>query len=86
MAEQAKADGTSVAEFMEKFNAKAYEILSKGEYATEGQKSLADEAKESAELDSGVKPTTVEKPAEKSAIEKGKELADKVNARIEKEA
>ena len=86
MAEKAKADGTSVADFKEAFGAKAYEILSKGEQMSEGQKALADEAKESAEIDTGVKAETPKTDAEKSAIEKGKELANAVNARIKKEA
>lgn len=84
MAEKAKADGTSVAEFVEKFSAKAFEIISKGEAKSEGQKALADEAKESAELDTGSTPEKVEKKGEVSAMEQGKNLAERTNARIKK--
>ena len=84
MAEKAKADGTSVAEFVEKFSAKAFEIISKGEAKSEGQKALADEAKESAELDTGSTPEKVEKKGEVSAMEQGKKLAERTNARIKK--
>ena len=86
MAEKAKADGTSVADFMASFNAKAFEILSKGEAITEGQKALADEAKEGAEIDTGIKAEKTDTGEKKSAQELGKELADKTNARIKKEA
>lgn len=84
MAEKAKADGTSVAEFKEMFSAKAYEIISKGEAQTEGQKALAEEAKESAELDTGSKPEKVEDKEKVSALEQGKKLAERTNARIKK--
>lgn len=84
MAEKAKADGTSVAEFKEKFSAKAFEIISKGEAKSEGQKALADEAKESAELDTGSKPERTEDKHEISAQEQGKKLAERTNARIKK--
>ena len=84
MAEKAKAEGTSVADFEKDFNAMAFEILSRGEAQTEEQKALADEAKESAELDTGkaeATPTTTEKSAE----EKARELAERTNARIKRE-
>lgn len=85
MAEQAKADGTSVADFMEKFNAKAFEIISKGETVTDEQKALAEEAKESAGIDTGVQPVAQVKTGEKSAEEKAHELAERTNARIKRE-
>lgn len=84
MAEKAKADGTTVAEFKEKFSAKAFEIISKGEAQTEGQKALADEAKESAELDTGSTPEKTEDKGSVSAVEQGKKLAERTNARIKK--
>ena len=86
MAEKAKADGTSVADFKEIFSAKAFEILSKGEAMTEGQKALAEEANESAGLDTGSVAPTPKTTGEKSAQEIGKELAEKANARIKQEA
>ena len=82
LAEKAKADGTSVADFMAEFNAKAYEIRSKGEAMTEGQKALAEEAKEGAEINTGIKAEKAEIEVKKSAEEIGKELAEKTNARI----
>ena len=85
MAEKAKAEGTSVADFMTEFNAKAFEILSRAEAQNDGQKALAEEAKESAEIDTGSKPEAKASVGEKSAEEKAHELAEKVNARIKRE-
>jgi len=84
MAEKAKAEGTAVEDFMRDFNAKAFEILSKVEAQNDGQRSLALEAKESAEIDTGSVERTEQK-VEKSAMDKAHELAERTNARIKRE-
>lgn len=84
MAEKAKAEGTTVEDFMKDFNAKAFEILSKVEAQNDGQKALAQEAKEGAEIDTGSVEKT-EQMVEKSAIDKAHELAERTNARIKRE-
>lgn len=83
MAEQAKADGTSVEDFVKAFNAKAFEIISKAEAPKDDKvQALAEEAKESASVDTGSQMTNEVQGVEKSDLEKAKELAKKTNARI----
>lgn len=86
LAEKAKAEGTSVAEFKEQFNALAFELFQKNEFATSKEaetSAIEKEAKESAKIDASVEQT-VGTPQEKTDIEKGKDLADKLNARLKK--
>lgn len=86
LAEKAKAEGTSVAEFKEQFNALAFELFRKNEFATSKEaetSAIEKEAKESAKIDASVEQT-VGTPQEKTDIEKGKDLADKLNARLRK--
>ena len=86
LAEKAKAEGTSVAEFKEQFNALAFELFQKNEFATSKEaetSAIEKEAKESAKIEASVEQT-VGTPQEKTDIEKGKDLADKLNARLKK--
>ena len=86
LAEKAKAEGTSVAEFKEQFNALAFELFQKNEFATSKEaetSAIEKEAKESAQIEASVEQT-VGTPQEKTDIEKGKDLADKLNARLKK--
>ena len=86
LAEKAKADGTSVAEFKEQFNALAFELFQKNEFASNKNaeaSAIEEEAKESAKIEASVEQT-VGTPKEKTDIEKGKDLAEKVNARLKR--
>ena len=79
MAEQAKADGTSVSDFMEKFNAKAFEVFSQEKPQNGLVNKLAAEAHESGNIDTGV---NVSQGGQKTDSDVAKELAEKTKARL----
>lgn len=86
LAEQSKADGTSVEVFKEKFNLLAFELFRKNEFSSTSKSAtavLGEEANESACIVAAVEQSAGSHE-EKSDIEKGKDLAAKVTARLKK--
>lgn len=85
LAEKAKTDGTSVADFKEQFNALAFDLFSKNEFASkkDAKSVIEEEANESASIEAKVEQDKGN-PEKKSDIEKGKDLAARASARIKK--
>lgn len=82
LAEQAKADGTSVEDFEKSFNEKAFEILKENKFAEVNPQTqaLLDEVKDSAGIQANVEGTQIpetDKSAKEKAIEAGKAVAEK---------
>ena len=85
LAEKAKTEGTSVADFKEQFNALAFDLFSKNEFASkkDAKSVIEEEANESASIEAKVEQDKGN-PEKKSDIEKGKDLAARASARIKK--